>query len=298
MEFGSLFDSIMTKGKATLDEYAICSVNVPDAEKKALDYICTCTKDKFEDLSKEYIYDRCMECEYQKRWSADAKYEHLKPYSSYYNIKQSGKKIISEQDWLDAIQMWKVFREDPYLKTLFGTKNTKDIEYIYQAKFKTNIFVEEVGEIEVRIMPDLLVVNHIDKTVQPVDLKTSSVPAYDFAKNFLMFRYDIQAALYVEVLRKIMDSDEDYKDYTILPFLFTDISRSDKVPVTFVYDSQDESQINGLSFTDASGERTFTYKNWRTLVKEISQYEQSQAKVPSYICTDRPNDLLSLLSKR
>ena len=37
MEFGSLFDSILTKGKKTLDDYAVVDFNVPDAEKKVLD---------------------------------------------------------------------------------------------------------------------------------------------------------------------------------------------------------------------------------------------------------------------
>lgn len=138
-------------------------------------------------------------------------------------------------------------------------------------------------------MPDLLVVNHKEKTIQPVDLKTSSVPAYSFGDNFIKYRYDIQAELYTDTLRKICDESE-YRDYTILPFLFTDISRSDKVPVTFVYDPS-----KGFSYT--RGDKTYRYKGWKELLSEILYYEESNAIVPNYITTEGPNDLIEVLSK-
>ena len=191
--------------------------------------------------------------------------------------------------------MYKVFRNDEYLKTLFGTKNTKDVEYLYQTKFVVDYTLPSGRQVKVKFMPDLLVVNHAEKTIQPVDLKTSTMPAYDFKENFLKFRYDVQANLYTCGLQILIAQDADLKDYTILPYLFTDISRVDMIPVTYVYDPMSDSQVNGLTF--CVGERTYSYKGWQTLLDEIITYEESQAKVPNYIKTDEPNDLLSILAR-
>ena len=143
-------------------------------------------------------------------------------------------------------------------------------------------------------MPDLLVVNHKEKTIQPVDLKTSSLPAYDWwGKNFLKYRYDIQAAEYAEGIEAIKNQIPGYEDYVVLPYIFTDISRSDMQPVSYVYDQTDMSQAYGLSFE--SNGKVYNYKRWDKILEEIRYYEEIQAKVPVNIAIDKPNNILDLL---
>ena len=289
MEFGSLFDSIITKGKKTMDEYIVADISVPPAEKNVLDVLashCTCTQ--FHDISVEEVLLTADSVKYQPKWGADARYKHISEHAKYYDTIMSGKKIVSSEDWLDAMDMYKAFRNNPYLANLFGTKDTKDVEYIYQAQFKTDWNIAG-RDVEVKIMPDLLVVNHKDKTIQPVDLKTSSMPAYNFAENFLKFRYDIQAELYTDVIEKIKN-ENGYGDYEVLEYLFTDISRTDKVPVTYMY-----SPIGGLAFQ--KNDKVYNYKGWQELLKEILIYEEENAKVPDYITTDGPNDLIEILKR-
>lgn len=298
MEFGSLFDSILTKGKETLKEYAVIDCTVPDAEKKALDYIVSKTdkpQAKLSELSQEDLTTYCDECGYQMRWGYDARLKHLTPYSMYYDIRRTGRKPVSSDDWADAVEMANIFRNDPYLKNVFGTKNSGHKEYLYQLKFFLDYPLDEFTTVKLKFMPDLLVVDHQEKTVQPVDLKTSSMPAWGFQENFLKFRYDIQATLYSDALRYVMDSTKEYKDYTILPYLFTDISRSDKVPVTFIYDQTDPSQQDGLSFSTDG--KTYKYKGWKALLQEILDYQEQKAKVPAYIKLNEPNNILDLLGK-
>ena len=298
MEFGSLFDTIITKGKKVYDEYACCSVTVPDAEKNAIDYIVTKTDAQFDELSSEFISSCCDACGYQMRWGAEARYKHISPYREYYDIKKSGKKIVSKEDMDDALEMAREFYADKYVRSIFGTKNGNGMEYIYQAQFVTDMDVNG-RTVKVKIMPDLIVVNHNEKTIRPVDLKTSAMPAYDFPSNFLKYRYDIQASLYTDVLCKLIRSEAvEYADYTMLPYIFADISRVDKVPVCYEYDPHADSQLDGLSFTRGDGEKVISYKNWRTLLTEILDYQESQAVVPSYIKTNESNDLLDILSTR
>lgn len=189
MEFGSLFDSIITKGRKTLDEYVVTDISVPPAEKNVLDVLAThCTCPLFHDISMNEVILTADAVNYQPKWKSDTRYGHIAEYSKYYDIVMSGKKMVSSEDWNDAMEMYKAFRSNAYLNSLFGTKDTEDIEYIYQAQFKTTWNVAE-REVEIKIMPDLIVVNHKDKTVQPVDLKTSAMPAHSFAENFIKYRY-------------------------------------------------------------------------------------------------------------
>lgn len=294
MEFGSLFDSMITRGKKTLDLYAVYDGKIPDAEKKVMDSLAKkSNKDEFKDIPITEIQEAADECAYYPRWSFDTKYKHLIPYAEYYSIAKSGKKVVNSEDWQDAYTMMKVFRNDPYLKDLFGTKNTKDVEYLYQTQFVINYTLASGRVAKLKIMPDLIKVDHKEKTIQPVDLKTSGLPAYNFAENFVKMAYYIQAKLYSDVLEVVKNGDDELKEYTILPYLFTDISRTDKIPVTYVYDQTSLSQANGFTFTSSG--REYTYRSWQKLLDEILEYQEKDARVPSYISTTEPNDILNLI---
>ena len=296
MRFGSLFDTIMTKPEE-FDNYAVLSVSVPEAERKALDYISSKTTLPLSDISREDMQNYCTEASYYAKWGYDAHLSHLLPFESYYEMKKSGKEIISEKDYQDAMYMANAIRSNSYLKNIFGTESTSDIEYLYQLQFVVDYAPDQFSDpVKIKIMPDLLVVNHKKKEIRPVDLKTSSVPAYQFADNFLTFRYDIQASLYTDILGQVISSTEDYKSYTILPYLFADISRSDCVPVCYEYNPKAPEQENGFTFSRNG--RSYTYKTWKVLLAEILKYEEENAKVPSYIKTDEPNNLLEIISNQ
>lgn len=291
MEFGSLFDTIITKSKKEFyDEYSISDVVPPTAEKGVLDALLTKTDQHFFSIPTSIIEEAIDECSYQKRWSFEAQYKHLSEYSEYYESRLGGKSVVTRRDFEDAIEMAKVMWESDNTKDIFKKGTHGDVEYIYQAQFCEDYLLDSGKEVKIKIMPDLLIVNHEDMTIQPIDLKTSSIPGWQFKDNFLKFRYDIQAELYTDIIRLVIDKDMDYRSYTIKPYIFADISRSDKLPVTYEYDP-----TNGLSFE--SNGKTYTYKRWPELLEEILNYEEQQAKVPSYISLSEPNDLISILSR-
>lgn len=294
MRFGSLFDSMLTRGKQMLDDYAVMDVSVPDAEKKVLDTLSTITNEPYIGVTDNDMQQAISIAGYQPRWKYDTQRAHIDQFSTYYDKLRSGKTIVSEEEWKDALEMYYIVKKDEYLKEHFKNGENDGIEYIYQAQFMIDYQTKNHGTVKLKIMPDLLEVNHNNKTIQPWDVKTSAMPAYDFADNFLKYRYDLQSAEYTYVLQKIIQQDEDYKDYHILPYLFMDISRSDKVPATYIYDPQSGDQMSGLCYV--KGDKVYQYKGWEELLEEILEYEESQAKVPSYITTTGPNDLISILS--
>lgn len=289
MKFGSLVDTMVTRGKKEFaDRYVVSDTPVPTPAKKAvIDNIASRTYVLFSEIPDDVYQAAFDECKYQNNWSFEKKVQSLQDCYEYYTLRVSGKEIISSEDYADAREMLNNIRNDKYLQEIFGTKNTVDTEYLYQLQLLADIEIN--GKyFPVKCMFDVLKVDHKNKTLQPVDLKTSYMPGYNFADHFVKMRYDLEAQVYTDVLKAVIQGTE-YEPYTILPYLFTDISRTDKIPVTFSYNVTDYPEFK---FKD------YTYKNWKALLLEIDDYQYTHAVVPSYIRTDGPNDLLELLNNK
>jgi hypothetical protein len=287
-----LFDTIITSDDFD-SQYIVSDSCPPPAEKKVLDTLLTMTDAPFYEIPTTTMEQAISFCQYQQKWKYPTQYEHIEAERDYYEKRRTGKKIVSSADYLDATKMAAQLHNEEYSTGGLFKKGTVDgVEYIYQAKFVTQYHTGFNGIVTLKIMPDLLKVDHNNKTIQPVDLKTSQMPAYDFMENFIKYRYDLQATMYSDVLRDVISRDHDYDDYTILPYIFSDISRSDMIPVSWTYDQFDPSQVDGFSFKD------YHFKSWKTLLNEILDYERSEAVVPSNISLDKPNDILSYLNNR
>ena len=105
-----------------------------------------------------------------------------------------------------------------YSKDYFG-----EIEAFYQLKLKYN-----KNGLNVRCMFDRVIVNHITKAIQPIDLKTTGKDEEEFENSFLAWSYWIQSNMYSEILKLIIEEDDYFKDFTILPFLFVVVNKNNK----------------------------------------------------------------------
>lgn len=295
MEFGSLFDAMITRAEEVTSLYQIVDDDVPPSEKAVIEYLARANEAKtLSEISDVQLQTAFELCKYHTNWKFDTCKQKLLNYQDYYRILKSGKKLISKEDWDDAYEMYHAFQYSPYLNDLFGKRSTDKVEYLYQTQYAVPYTLPSGKTVRVKIMPDLIKVNHEDKTIQLVDLKTSSDPAWNFQDNFIKFAYYIQAKLYSDVIEIIKDRDADLQEYYILPYLFTDISRTDKIPVTYTYDQNAESQRNGFSFS--KGDKVYSYKSWQTLLDEILSYKEIDAKVPAHIKLEEANNLLDILN--
>ena len=292
MRFGSLVDCMVTRGmEEARNSYVVLENNIPNAERKVLDTLLTLTDaTDFASVPQEALVEAIKVCNYQSRWSYDTQYSHIAAYAHYYDVIASGKEIVSIEDWQDAYDMTEALHNDTYCGTLFKQTSTGDIEYLYQMQYLVPVHTAD-EDTKLKIMADLIIVDHKNKTIQPVDLKTSSEPAYKFKDNFVKYRYDLQAQCYTYAIGQV--AFEEYSDYTILPYLFVDISRTDKVPVAYKYDVQEQS--DGLTF---GSDKVYHFKTWLDYLSEILEYQRSNAVVPKEITLDGPNDIVELLSSR
>ena len=162
------------------------------------------------------ILDACNDHNYQSRWIDNTRISKVVEAWEYWEDLKSaeGKTVLSseENDLISQIVM--SIRTSPNTSKYFQT--SKDIEVLYQLA----IYFPYQG-VDCKALLDMVVINHKEKTIQPIDIKTMGDQSIYFPKSLRQRRYDIQAAFYTEALYYFKERDEpNWKDYKILPFKF------------------------------------------------------------------------------
>jgi len=113
MEFGSLFDSFITRGKQTLNDYAVADFSVPPAEKGVLDVlVTTSTYKSYDEIPMQDVLNAAETTRYQPKYKPQTRYDKISKYADYFDTLRSGKKIVPKEDWNDARRRTEV---SPYL---------------------------------------------------------------------------------------------------------------------------------------------------------------------------------------
>lgn len=121
----------------------------------------------------------------------------------------NGRIIVTNEEFDKAINyqtrlLSNEFTMDYFNEGLFGNLEIKfqhDIYYILE-------------DVPFKSLLDIVVFDHKNKTITPLDLKTTSESVLAFEGEFLKWKYYIQAGLYRKALALV------YPDYKILPFKF------------------------------------------------------------------------------
>lgn len=131
--------------------------------------------------------------------------------------------IVTTQELNNASELVHILKTHEYSKHIldneFDNYNQVKFEYSYKG-------------FNVRGIIDILSIDHKNKKVIMTDLKTGKNPAIEFEESFVKWRYYFQAALYSYAFDEICKALE-LKDYTLEPFQFLYISKSDKTPLLF-----------------------------------------------------------------
>lgn len=175
-------------------------------------------------IDKEVVIQACAFCEYGKSWKPDTCYNKIIEAGTdyYYEMKQSeGLLKMDQEDYdkgalianeaLSNLATRKYLRDMPSIENKFKVP----VEFTYRDRLCK-------GEI------DVLHFDHNKKTVQVIDIKTSSYAMF-FQGSILKFRYDFQADFYTIGL---MLSDMVPEGYNILPTLFLVLDSNGKLPAT------------------------------------------------------------------
>jgi hypothetical protein len=125
----------------------------------------------------------------------------------------------------------------------YFTDANDGLERLYQLKFKACI-----NGVPYRCMMDECIIDHVNKIIYPIDLKTSSHIEKDFYQSFTDWSYWIQAELYSAILRTNLDKDDYFKDFIIVPYRFIVVNFQSCMPE--VWEFEDTFKIQTLQYTN------------------------------------------------
>lgn len=297
LTFGSAVDSIITGGQEEFDERFMVAEfpSMPDSIVKIIKSLYKQYAGTYRSLlniSDSSIIRETEDQNYQMNWKPETRAKVIREKGTdYYNLLfvVGDRCIIDTQTYQDVVNAVRVLKESSSTKLYFADDNPfePDIERLYQLKFKG-----EFDGITYRNMADLIIVNHKEKWVKPVDLKTSSHTEWDFYKSFVDWRYDIQARLYWSIIRQNMDKDEYFKDFKLLDYDFIVVNKRTLTPLVW-----------NCPFTQAQGTLRFgnnsqiEMRSPFEIGKELNSYLTSRPKVPMGINETGTNNLKDWLNK-
>ena len=181
------------------------------------------------------------------------------------------KTIMSQFEYSQAIACVDTLKTHAYTREyFFDDPFNEEVESYYQLKFKINN-----NDIAFRIMLDRLIVDHKNKTIQPIDLKTTGKEEEKFDKSYIDWSYWIQSNAYSQVLQEIILQDEYFKDFTILPFKFIVINKDSLSPIVWT-------DYTNLLSADRIDQYGNVYPYWKTLYHKFIWHVEHQEYHYSY----------------
>lgn len=203
--------------------------HVSNVQNKPSDKIKSIVNEVFDTVVREYpssiistishyrdtILEACSNHDYYTTWKDDSRVAKVVEAWEYWeDLKASQGKIVLSREQNDKISSIVMsFRTHRHTAEYFKESGTKEILYQIPIYF-------EYGGVRCRALLDMMVINHKDKTIQPIDIKTLSDSTLYFPKSLRRRRYDIQAAFYTQAVESLPELEGVWKDYKILPFKF------------------------------------------------------------------------------
>ena len=277
LRFGSLVDCLLTEPDTLDSRFFIADFpSVGDKVEAVCKRVYERTKARSLSIApKKELLQAIVEEEYYPNWGEEAKLRNIiKSGTPFYSLLSlaDGKTILSTDDFNRAKSCVEVLLTHPFTKDIFFSNPFSNTEKIYQLKFRT----EELAEYPVRCMMDLCIVDHTNKIIRPIDLKTTGKDEEKFEDSFIQWMYMLQATLYAQILQLIISKDTYFKDFTILPYWFVVINKYNQTPLVWEFK---HIFWEGDFVVKKSGERL---KGWRSLLKEFLWHVNNKKYEYSY----------------
>ena len=140
----------------------------------------------------------------------------------------------------------------------------------------------------------LIIANHKEKVVYPIDLKTSSKPEWDFYKSFVEWGYSQQSRLYWRLIRQAMNNDEYFKDFYLDDYRFIVVNRFTLTPLVWKF--EDTQTYGTITKVNSKGYTTIM-RDPCDVGKELTKYLSEPITVPHDVSLTSDNSINYHLSK-
>lgn len=258
---GGLVDLLLYQPEIFKENYYVFKAKIPTATSKELADIII--REHGEMLSKEQVLNIVRangfwskivkEDTLIKKFDNDDFWDYLKAV-----FESKDKTIVTLEDIELAKELVSILKNH---------KNSKDI-VAYPEEHESKYVQVELDftyrQFSFRGIVDEIIVDHKEKTIKFIDLKTGSKNAESFIQSFVKYRYYLQALLYLIGSKEFIKQNK-LEDYKLLPFEFLYIGRYERIPFNFVVsDKWIEAAKKG--FTTKGG---YKYKGLDELLDEI-----------------------------
>lgn len=265
LDFGSLVDDMLQPDFNITDKYYVFDGEKPTAMLGTLcDYFVEhLDKIKYDNLNK-FILDSIKQLELWKTTKDDDKL--LSKYTEEAHeyvvamIESKNKTLVTNLLVQEAEEMVALLKTHEFSRDFFK----QDLLHQVEVNF-------EFSNFRFLSILDYIKIDHVNKTIRGIDLKTGSKPVSEFLSNFIKYRYYLQGIIYQMALRTYMKQN-DIEHYDLLPFQFLYCGRYEKIPTTLEFGKKWETgALNG--FTTSSG---YKYRGLHELVDSIEWHWRNE----------------------
>ncbi len=176
-------------------------------------------------------------------------------------VESTGKTLVTNILVQEAEEMVAILRTHDFSKDFFK----QDLLYQQSITFRYKNF-------NFLSLVDYIKVDHVNKTIQGIDLKTGSKPVSEFMSNFTKYRYYLQSILYQIAITHFINENPELIAYDQLPFQFLYCGRYEKIP-TFINISDKWEDAAVVGFTTTSG---YAYKGLNELIDSIEWHWRNE----------------------
>ena len=294
---GSAVDALITGGEQEFNERFVVAEypDIPDTiikiVKKCYDLFSTSYR-TLDDIPADNLLNIALEFSYQNNWKPETRVKVIREKGAdYYNLLflAENKTLLNTDVYNEVLACVRSLKESESTKQYFAADNpfNDSTEHLYQLKFKATL-----NNVDYRCMADLIIVDHDNKTIQPVDLKTSSHIEWEFYKSFIQWNYQIQARLYWRIIRDNLDRDPYFKDFHLYNYQFVVINKQSLLPL--VWEFPDTKTVGTILVGKSA---SIQLRDPEEIGKELSHYLKDRPSVPDGIHCIGSNNLTEWLNK-
>lgn len=297
LSFGAAVDCLITEGVDAFNKKFIVAdfKKVSETIKNIVEALYTIESKKnsnvrLPDISLDDIIDTCDAFQWQPNWKDLTRYEKIIAQGSdYFDFLRTvgDRKLLDPDFYQKVMEVYYKLKESNTTKFYFNESTETGIDKFYQLKFTA--FLKGV---EYKGMFDCVIVDHYNKTIQIVDLKTSSEYEWNFYKSVNKYNYHMQARLYIRILKEVIKNSDYFKSFKILPFQFIVISKFSMIPLIWQFD--DCFEYGTLEYGET---QKFIFKDPEDVALELKYYIENKPLVPKGISVTEPNNLINYLNK-
>lgn len=233
LALGSLVDTLITNPTQLDMFYVVDGLSDKDIEilyelHDKRKYLCR-------DLTEDEIISTVDYMDWRKTWKRETRLKYIN--EMYEPIKDKNfEYIISTEMNRKATICVDALYTSEATKDIFDNSNTKVFQGVILGEIDAKLAPRKKIRFKARSKFDIVLVDEVNKIIYPYDLKTTSKKEWEFVDSFFKFGYDIQASLYITLLKQKLKSLGLDNEWTVEPFRFIYVNIDTPDPIVYEFD--------------------------------------------------------------